>query len=165
MKYIVNINDSHNSIACLLYMLERVPKENIIPISYNDIIICDYLDYLEAELNIYIIRLENEEMEDLCKRKKFVINTQMKNYTFKTRMELFEKYLKKHFVDKSIEYMVVEGIRREESQSRANTEVFNIKKSIIKGKKFYKPTLYPIAYWNTDEVFSYIESKGVLNSL
>ena len=168
MKYIVSVSGGKDSTACLLYMLERVPKNDVIPVfcdtKWESNVVYKYLDYLEAKLDIHITRLESEGMEGLCKRKGIVISSLIRNCTLELKIKPFEKYLKEQFVDKGIEFMVVEGIRREESQSRADTEVFNIKKSTIKGEKFYKPTLYPIAYWNTDEVFNYIESKDVLNN-
>jgi len=166
MKYIISISGGKDSTASLLYMLERVPKDDVITVfcdtKWESDVVYKYLDYLEAKLDINIIRLESEGMEDLCKRKGIVISSLIRSCTLELKIKPFEKYLKENFVDKGIEFMVVEGIRREESDSRADTETFALKKSIIPGKKFYKPTLYPIAYWNTDEVFNFIESKGVL---
>ena len=169
MKYIVSVSGGKDSTACLLYMLERVPKkDDVIPVfcdtKWESDVTYKYLDYLEAKLDINITRLESEGMFELSKRKNFVINRNIRSCTLELKIKPFEKYLKENFVDKGIEFMVVEGIRREESQSRADTEVFNIKKSTITGEKFYKPTLYPIAYWSIKEVFNYIESKGVLNN-
>jgi len=166
MKYIISISGGKDSTACLLYMLERVKKEDIIPVfcdtKWESDVTYKYLEYLEAKLDIYITRLESEGMENLCKRKGIVISSLIRNCTLELKIKPFEKYLKEHFVDKGIEFIVVEGVRREESESRADTEVFNVKKSTIKGEKFLEPTLYPIAYWDTERVFEYIESKGIL---
>jgi len=168
MKYIVSVSGGKDSTACLLYMLDIASKDDVIPVfcdtKWESDVTYKYLEYLEAKLNIHITRLESEGMEDLCKRKGIVISSLIRNCTLELKIKPFEKWLKENFVDKGIEFMVVEGIRREESQSRADTEVFNIKKSTIKGEKFHKPTLYPIAYWSTEEVFNYIENKGVLNN-
>jgi len=168
MKYIVSVSGGKDSTASLLYMLERVPREDVIAVfcdtKWESDVVYKYLEYLEARLDIEIVRIESEGMFELSKRKNFVVNRQMRSCTLELKIKPFERWLKDNFVDKGIEFIVVEGIRREESQSRADTEVFNVKKSTIKGEKFYKPTLYPIAYWNADEVFAYIESKGVLNN-
>jgi len=165
MKYIVSVSGGKDSTACLLYMLERVSKEDIVAVfcdtGWENEITYKYLDYLEKKLDIEIVRIKSEGMEALCDRKNFVINRTMRSCTIELKIKPFEKWLKENFVNKNIEFIVVEGIRRDESESRSNTETFEIKKSILKGEKFMKPTLYPLAYWNTDKVFKYIESKKV----
>lgn len=166
MKYIVSISGGKDSTASLLYMLERVSKDDVIPVfcdtKWESDVTYKYLEYLEAKLGIEIVRIESKGMWGLCERKKFVVNRQMRSCTEELKIKPFERWLKENFVDKRIEFIIVEGVRREESQSRANTETFEMKKSILKGKKFLKPTLYPIAYWNSERVFEYIKSKGIL---
>jgi 3'-phosphoadenosine 5'-phosphosulfate sulfotransferase (PAPS reductase)/FAD synthetase len=64
-------------------------------------------------------------------------------------------------LSKKIDFIVVEGIRREESRFRQNTETFEIKKEKINKQVFEIKKLYPIAYWDTKRVFEYIASKGI----
>jgi 3'-phosphoadenosine 5'-phosphosulfate sulfotransferase (PAPS reductase)/FAD synthetase len=164
MKYIVSISGGKDSTACLLYMLERAKKEDVIPVFCDTKWEADetyeYLFYLEKALDIEIVRIESEGMWALCERKKFVINRHMRSCTMELKIKPFQKWLKENFVG-SEEFIVVQGLRREESKARENTEVFELIKSIIAGKKFYIPTLYPIAYWSEDRVFEYIESKSI----
>ena len=145
-------------------MLERVKKENIIPVFCDTKWEADetyeYLDYLEKELDIEIVRIESEGMWALCERKKFVINRHMRSCTIELKIKPFQRWLKDNFVGKE-EFIVVEGIRREESEARKNTEVFEIKQSVLPGEKFLIPTMYPIAFWNVEKVFAYIEEKGI----
>ena len=164
MKYIVSISGGKDSTACLLYMLERVSKEEIIPVFCDTKWEADetyeYLEYLEEELDIEIVRIESEGMWALCERKKFVINRHMRSCTIELKIKPFQRWLKDNFVGKE-EFIVVEGIRREESEARKNTEVFEIKQSVLPGEKFLIPTMYPIAFWNVEKVFAYIEEKGI----
>jgi len=164
MKFIVSVSGGKDSTACLLYMLERVPKEDIVAAFCDTKWEADetyeYLNYLEKELDIEIVRIESEGMFALCERKKFVVNRHMRSCTMELKIKPFQKWIKENFVDKE-EFIVIEGIRREESKARKDTEVFEIKQSILAGEKFLIPTMYPISYWNIQKVFSYIESKGI----
>ena len=164
MKYIVSISGGKDSTACLLYMLERVNKENIIPVFCDTKWEADetyeYLDYLEKELDIEIVRIESEGMWALCERKGFVVNRHMRSCTMELKIKPFQRWLKNNFVGKE-EFIVIQGIRREESDARKDIEVFEIKKSILAGEKFLIPTLFPIAYWSIDRVFEFIKKKGI----
>ena len=66
MKYIVSISGGKDSTACLLYMLERVPKKDIVAVFCDTKWEADetyeYLNYLEKELDIEIVRLERKKM-------------------------------------------------------------------------------------------------------
>jgi len=164
MKYIVSISGGKDSTACLLYMLERVKKEDVIPVFCDTKWEADetykYLDYLENVLNIKITRIESEGMWALCERKGFVINRHMRSCTMELKIKPFQKWLKENFVGKE-DFMVIQGLRREESETRKDTEVFELIKSILPGEKFLIPTLFPIAFWNAEKVFAYIEEKGI----
>jgi len=164
MKYIVSVSGGKDSTACLLYMLERVKKEDVIPVfcdtKWEADVTYEYLDYLEKELEIEIIRLESEGMLNLAKRKKMIPNRAYRFCTYNLKIVPFQKWLKDNFVGKE-DFIVVEGIRREESEARANIEIFEIKKSVLKGEKFDIPTMYPIAYWSKEKVFSYLAEKGI----
>jgi 3'-phosphoadenosine 5'-phosphosulfate sulfotransferase (PAPS reductase)/FAD synthetase len=98
-------------------------------------------------------------MENLAKRKKFIPNTYIKFCTRELKIIPFEKWVLDNFIDKE-EFIVFEGVRREESRNRADTPNFTIKKSLI-SPKFNKPTCYPVVDWTTEEVFKYIKDKGL----
>ena len=163
MKYIVSISGGKDSTATLLKVLEFAPKDDV------KVVFCDtkweadevyeYLDYLEKELDIEIVRIESEGMENLVKRYKFIPNPFIKFCTKELKIKPFEKWLLDNFVGKE-EFIIFEGVRREESKSRAETPNFTIKKSLI-SPKFNKPTCYPIVDWTTEEVFEYIKNKGL----
>ncbi len=53
----------------------------------------------------------------------------------------------KEFEADGIDFMNISGVRRDESEARANTEAFSINDGI--------KCLYPIAYWNTQRVFDF----------
>jgi 3'-phosphoadenosine 5'-phosphosulfate sulfotransferase (PAPS reductase)/FAD synthetase len=163
MKYIVSISGGKDSTATLLKVLEFAPKNDVKVVFCNTKWEADevyeYLDYLEKELDIEIIRIESEGMENLVKRYKFIPNPFIKFCTKELKIKPFEKWLLDNFVGKE-EFIVFEGVRREESKSRENTPNFTIKKSLI-SPKFNKLTCYPIVDWTTEEVFEYIKNKGL----
>ena len=165
MKYIVSISGGKDLTAVLLWMLERRPKEDIIPVFCDTKWEADetyeYLRYLEKKLEIRILRLETEGFENMCIRYKFIPNTIMRFCTKELKIKPFNKFLYDNYISKNIDFIVFEGIRREESQSRANTKFFEIKKHTYDYKSFYVKTLYPIAFWKKERVFKYIETKGL----
>ncbi len=165
MEYVISVNGGKDSTAVLLDTLDKVPKEKIKPVFMDTKWETDevyyYLDYLEYKLDIKIIRIESEGMVKLSKRKRMMPNRFMRFCTENLKIRPFQEWLKKEYVDKNIEFCVVQGVRREESKARENTPVYNIIKSIIKGPKFDILNLYPIAYWKTEDVFDFIKLKGL----
>jgi len=153
MKYLVSLSGGKDSTACLLWALNNLPIEDITPYyidtkwEHEDVY--KYLDYLEKELNIKIIRLKSEGMEALSKRKKMMPNRIKRfcteNLKVKPAQE-FYKTIKEDFIN-------IIGVRREESKSRANEESFKI----VDGIKI----LQPIVYWNTQRVFNYHKENGI----
>ena len=100
-------------------------------------------------------------MFNLCLRKKCMPNKVMRFCTENLKIKPFNKWVYENFVSKNIDFILVEGIRRDESKARADTETFEIKKQTYNRKSFYVKTLYPIAYWSKEKVFKYIEDKGI----
>jgi len=157
MKYLVSLSGGKDSTACLLWALNTLPKEDIIPYyidtKWEHDAVYEYLDYLEEKLDIKIIRLESEGMEALSKRKKMMPNRMYRfcteNLKIKPAIEFY-----KTFQDKGIDFINITGVRRDESEARANTESFVISQDGIK-------TLHPIAYWNTQRVFDYHKENGI----
>ena len=157
MKYLVSLSGGKDSTACLLWALNTLPKEDIITYyidtKWEHEAVYEYLDYLEEKLDIEITRLESEGMEALSIRKKMMPNRAMRfcteNLKIKPSLEFYKK-----FQDDWIDFINIVGVRREESETRANTECFAISKDGIK-------TLYPIAYWKTQRVFDYHKEHGI----
>jgi len=151
MKYLVSLSGGKDSTACLLWALDTLPKEDVIPYyidtKWEHEAVYKYLDYLEDKLDIKITRLESEGMEALSKRKKCMPNAMMRFCTSELKVKPAIEFYKT-FQDKGIDFINIVGVRREESEARANTESFNISKQGIK-------TLYPVAYWSTQRVFDY----------
>ncbi|WP_294966857.1 phosphoadenosine phosphosulfate reductase family protein [Sulfurimonas sp.] len=154
MKYLLSLSGGKDSTACLLWALDTLPKEDIIPYyidtkwEHDDVY--KYLDYLEEKLEIKITRLESEGMEALSIRKKCMPNSVMRfcteNLKVKPALE-FYKTIKDDFIN-------IVGVRREESKKRANTESFTISQDGIK-------TLFPVAYWTTQRVFDYHKEHNI----
>jgi len=151
MKYLVSLSGGKDSTACLLWALDTLPKEDVIPYyidtKWEHDAVYEYLEYLEEKLDIKIKRIESEGMEALSKRKKCMPNRVMRfcteNLKVKPAIEFY-----KTFQDKGIDFINIVGIRRDESKSRENTESFSISDQGIK-------TLFPIAYWSTQRVFDF----------
>ena len=165
MKYIISISGGKDSTALLLFMLDTVPKEDIevvfLDTEWEADETYDYLKYLEKELDIKITWVKSEGMEALCLRKKMMPNRIMRFCTENLKIKPFNKWLYENYVSKDIDYIVCQGIRRDESKARADTESFEIRKQTYNRKSFYVKTLYPIAYWKEKRVFDYIEEKGL----
>jgi len=161
MKYLVSLSGGKDSTACLLWALNTLPKEDIIPYyidtKWEHDAVYEYLDYLEKELDIKIKRIESEGMEALSIRKKMMPNRVMRFCTENLKVIPAKKFYKT-FQDKGIDFINIVGIRREESKARANTESF----AVVDGVK----SLYPVAYWDTQRIFDYHkENKIEVNPL
>jgi 3'-phosphoadenosine 5'-phosphosulfate sulfotransferase (PAPS reductase)/FAD synthetase len=170
MKYVVSISGGKDSTALLLWALNNLTED-----SNNEIIpvFCDtgwehkntyeYLEYLEKELNIKIIRLQNElgGMREVALHKGFMPNRIMKYCTFELKIKPFKKFIYENFVSKSIDFITLVGVRREESESRADYECFAVVRETYKRKVFYIKRLMPLVYWTEDKVFDYIKDNGL----
>ena len=157
MKYLLSLSGGKDSTACLLWALETLPKEDIIPYyidtKWEHDAVYEYLDYLEKELDVKIKRIESEGMEALSKRKKMMPNRVMRFCTHELKIKPATRFYEE-IQEQGVDFINVVGVRREESKARENTESFNVSEQGIK-------TLYPIAYWSTQRVFDYHKEKGI----
>lgn len=157
MKYLVSLSGGKDSTACLLWALGTFNKEDIIPFyidtKWEHDAVYEYLEYLENKLDIKIKRIESEGMVELSKRKKMMPNQFMRFCTEELKIKPAVSFYKE-LQEAGIDFINIVGVRREESQARANTEVFAISPDGIK-------TLYPIAYWDTQRVFDFHKAHGV----
>lgn len=147
MKYLVSLSGGKDSTACLLWALETLPREDIVPYyidtKWEHDAVYEYLDYLEEKLDVKITRLESIGMEELSIREKMMPNRFARFCTrelkIKPALEFYET-IEEDFIN-------ITGIRRDESENRKDTESFFVKDGI--------KTLCPIAYWDTQRVFDY----------
>lgn len=157
MKYLVSISGGKDSTACLLWALNTLPKEDIVPYyidtKWEHEAVYEYLDYLEERLDIEILRIESEGMEALSKRKKMMPNSVMRFCTENLKIKPAQEFYKLMFIDKCIDFINILGVRREESDARAKEETFKI----VDGIKI----LQPLAYWSTQRVFDYHKENGI----
>jgi 3'-phosphoadenosine 5'-phosphosulfate sulfotransferase (PAPS reductase)/FAD synthetase len=157
MKYLVSLSGGKDSTACLLWALNTLPKEDIVPYyidtKWEHDAVYEYLDYLEHKLDIKIKRIESEGMVELSKRKKMMPNQFMRFCTEELKIKPAVSFYKE-LKEAGIDFINIVGVRREESERRANTEAFAISQEGIK-------TLYPIAYWDTQRVFDYHKENGI----
>ena len=171
MKYLISLSGGKDSTACLLWALNTLQKEDIIPYyidtKWEHDSVYEYLDYLEDKLDIKIIRLESEGMEALCKRKKVMPNPVMRFCTYELKIKTFLIYQYDNFISKGIDYINIVGVRREESASRANSECFVILKETVRfddgrdNVTIKIKVMRPVAYWTTQRVFDYHKENGI----
>ena len=164
MDLIVSFSTGKDSTAVLLDALDKYPKEKVIPVFCDTKWEADevyyYLEYIEYKLGVEVVRIESEGMIELAKRKKMMPNRVMRFCTENLKIRPFQRWLKENYVDKEKSFLVLQGVRREESKSRANTPVYKIEKSII-SPKFPIINLYPIVDWTKDEVFDFIKAHNI----
>jgi len=167
MKYIVSVSGGKDSTATLLYMLERVSKEDITAVfcdtGWEMDEVYQYLDYLEKRLDIKIIRIKSkyESMEGLCLHKKFIPNLVVRFCTIELKQKPLWKFKVDNFYSKGIKPISVNGVRKEESKSRSNRKFYEKSSFTYNRKRYIEYIVQPIVNWSEKEVFDYIESKGV----
>ena len=165
MKYIISISGGKDSTACILWALNNLNKDNLefvfLDTKWEHELVYKYLNYLENELNIKINRIESEGMLELSKRKKMMPNRVYRFCTENLKIKPFNEYIYKNYIEKNIDFIVIQGIRREESQARADTEVFAEKKETYNRKSFMVKNLYPIVDWTTKQVFEYLKQNNI----
>jgi len=165
MKYIISLSGGKDSTASLLWALDNLPREDLfflfIDTKWEHHITYEYINYLENKLNINIFRLESEGFENMCIRKKFIPNVTMRFCTKELKIKPFLKFLYENFILKNVDFIVIEGIRKEESKSRFEKEVFEVKKEFYNRKSFFVKKLYPILYWSKNDVFEFIRKHKI----
>ena len=132
-KYLVSLSGGKDSTACLIYMLNNYNKEQIIPYfcdtGWEHPKVYEYLDYLQQELKIKIIKLQDTTMVELVYKKKFFPSSRFRFCTDILKNVPAEKFINKY---KNMGYSVVNivGVRRDESKNRQNQ---NLWKTVFMG--------------------------------
>lgn len=167
MKYLVSVSGGKDSTACLLWLLERRDKKDIVPVfadtGWEMDETYEYLEYLEKKLNIKIHRVQNElgGMREICLHKKFMPNLVMKFCTQELKQKPLFKFMVENFYSKGIKFISINGVRREESSFRASRRVFEKKRFTYNRKGYIEYIFHPILCWKEQEVFDFIKSKGL----
>jgi len=165
MKYLVSLSGGKDSTACLLWALENIEKDKVIPYyldtKWEHHSVYEYLDYLETELKIKIERIESIGMVELCKQKRCMPNIKMRFCSENLKQKPAIEWIYKNFYINGIDFVNILGIRRSESKNRENEEIVKIVKVKYNYDEFEIKTLQPIVYWDTQKVFNYLKSKGI----
>jgi len=151
MKYIISMSGGKDSTACAIWALNNLNKDDLefifLDTKWEHELVYEYLDYLEKTLDIKIKRIESEGMVALAKRKRMMPNRVYRFCTENLKIKPFNEYIYKNYIEKNIDFIVIQGIRREESQARENTQVFSETKETYNRKSFIVKNLYPIVDW------------------
>ena len=169
-----------DSTASLLIALENHPKEQVVavfndtgwehPHTYN------YLEYLEKELGININRTSGGErgktLIDIIRNMKKFPFGRGRFCTMYLKQYALRDWYKENLYDSNVVYEFWYGMRTRESGQRArkyadikHDELFNMEEIFPSryNKKLQKTlkVRLPIVDWTTEEVFDYLEKKGV----
>jgi len=172
---VVSVSGGKDSTATLLKALELHPKDNIYPIfadtHFEHPYTYEYLDYLEQQLDIKIIRVQSSKYQgviDLIRTQKKFPNGRMRVCTQHLKQMPIREYL---IANDLLNSEVWIGIRADESAQRNKkygeitpTETFAINDIYPHyPKKYFKNSVvrYPIIDMGVEDVFSYITSKGI----
>lgn len=165
MKYLVSISGGKDSTACLIWAINNLNKDKIVPYyldtKWEHRSVYKYLDYLEEKLDIKIERIESEGMVELCKRKKMMPNRLYRFCSENLKQKPATKWIYDNFYKKNIDFINIIGVRRSESKNRENEEIFKYVKATVNGETFTIKTLQPIVYWDTQKVFDYLKNNGI----
>lgn len=179
-KIAVLVSGGKDSTATLLLALGEHGKENVVPVfadtGFEASDTYEYLDYLERELGIEVVRLRNPEGYDLpsliLKKKRFP-NSRMRFCTALLKQAPVALYLMER---KDIRELWM-GVRAGESKQRAEKygnltpeDTWNYAEWLSNNGYLRKRHLkelthiqcrFPIVNWTEDEVFNYLGERGI----
>lgn len=183
MKTIVTVSGGKDSTATLLYTIQDFcggKKDNILAIfcdtGFEHETTYNYLDYLEENLGIKIIRLRSKKFDnfiDMVKQKKRFPSSKARFCTTELKVKPMIDFILDNIQD---DILVVQGIRAEESTNRSRmNEYCTYFKGYFEGKytyrkkevfafcqKYSNEVWRPLINWNTQNVFDYIKKSGLL---
>jgi len=154
MKYIVNVSGGKDSTACILWALNNIKKDKIdfvfLDTKWEHKDTYNYLDYLEDKLDIKIKRIETLGMEEISIKRKCIPNMWKRFCTTELKKKPFNEYILKNYILKDIDFIIVIGLRQEESKKRENEEMIKLEEEIFivngKKEKIILKHLRPIIY-------------------
>jgi len=174
-RIIVPTSGGKDSLACLLLARESFPNAIILSV-FNDTgwehpLTYSYLDYLEKELNIGILRTYKYSLPELIVKAGMFPRWNVRFCTSKLKQNTFRDYYRDFIYDGS-NWEVWFGMRQEESVTRSRKYVGIVYEDLfspsdmfpnVYSKKLSKTLRFrlPVADWTESEIFAYIESCGV----
>jgi len=172
--FIVMFSGGKDSTAALLFVMNYIKnynKKNRIRVLFADTGIehdytYEYINYIEKELNINVEHINNNKFVDICVEKKMFPRPRQRFCTKELKVKAFRTWIHTNYIQQGKEtgrdFIVVQGIRAEESARRAAVYAeFNIKTYKVNYKPFSVIYWNPILHWTTADVFEYIEDNGL----
>ena len=172
--FIVMYSGGKDSTATLLYVLNYIRnynKKNRVRILFFDTGIeheftYEYVNYVEKELNIQIERIDDNRFLDVCVEKKMFPRPSTRFCTKEIKIKPFREWIYANYISQGkkagTDFLIVQGIRAEESERRAAVYAeFNIKTYKVNYKPFSVIYWHPLLDWSTEQVFKYIEDNGL----
>ena len=172
--FIVMYSGGKDSTAALLYVLNYIRnynKKNKVRVLFADTQIehpftYEYIDYVEKKLNIQIEHINNDGFLDVCLNKKMFPRPKTRFCTKDIKVRPFREWIYNNYVSQGKktgkDFVVVQGIRAEESDRRAAVYAeFNVKTYKVNYKPFSVIYWHPILDWTTQQVFDYIQQNGL----
>lgn len=175
-KIVVNVSGGKDSTATLILALKRHKKEDIIPLfadtGWEHPLTYEYLNYLEKELDIKIVRVKSDKYKDLLdliKQRRTIPSGKRRICTDELKLLPQFKYVKS-LLDKGYEVEQWVGIRKGESNQREKNyghinpdEVYEIYTLNPRAPKYLKDVKvrYPVINLSTKEVFDIIHDAGL----
>jgi len=172
--FIVMYSGGKDSTAALLYVLNYIRnynKKNRVRVLFADTgiehpLTYKYIEYVEKKLNINIEKLNNDEFLDVCLDKKMFPRPLTRFCTKELKVRPFREWIYNNYVSQGkragTDFIVVQGIRAEESERRAAVySEFNEKTYKVNYKPFNVIYWHPILHWTATDVFKYIEDNGL----
>jgi len=172
--FIVMFSGGKDSTATLLFVMNYIKnynKKNKVRVLFADTGIehdytYEYINYIEKELNINVEHINNNKFVDICVEKKMFPRPRQRFCTKELKVKAFRSWIYNNYISQGKktgkDFVVVQGIRAEESDRRAAVYgEFNEKTYKVNYKPFSVIYWHPIFYWTTADVFKYIEDNGL----
>ena len=159
---VINVSGGKDSTVAVLETLSYFPKEDI-RLCWQD----TGAEYLETEEQVKLVAktfdlplviLRSEGFDTLVRRKGFFPTPSYRQCTLYLKNHLFEKWVTSHRTELG-DLMVVNGIRAEESQARANSPI--ISPSRLSTKAMQVVNFHPILALKEQQVFDIIKAEGL----
>ena len=170
MKIAIGVSGGKDSTALLVWALENSDEE-IIPIfadtGWEHPLTYEYLDYLEDELGVKIIRLHSrkyKDLLDLIRKKKIFPSPRIRICTYELKIKPLAEFLRENNID---QYW--SGVRRDESSARKIRYVNVNAERCYPAYKFsheYRKSekicfRYPILEWSKRDVLNFLKQHNI----
>lgn len=163
--FVVNHSGGKDSQAMMLKIKRLVPASQILVI-HADLPGVDWpgcLDLIKETCEGFEVQevVAVKTFEDMVRHRQMFPSPKYRQCTSDLKRGPIEKAIRHHIKDNDLSGLVVDcqGLRAEESASRAKAKVFTFNKRNSKaGREWY--TWLPIHHWSTERVFAEIKAAG-----